>query len=162
MMIEPPAPPALYIFDLDGTLRSCQHRLPILDLKVPNKWEQFFLACDKDEPIPTVIDTLNRLLTSGADIWFFSGCGDIARQLTIDWLVTNTLIKRDQLTEKTLRMRPASQMHVPDYVVKKGWLEAMDPMDRKRLVAVFEDRNSVVAMWRREGVTCFQAAEGDF
>jgi hypothetical protein len=27
---------------------------------------------------------------------------------------------------------------------------------------VFDDRNSVVEMWRREGIPCFQVAEGDF
>jgi hypothetical protein len=30
------------------------------------------------------------------------------------------------------------------------------------LMAVFDDRDKVVAMWRRNGVACFQVAEGNF
>ena len=28
--------------------------------------------------------------------------------------------------------------------------------------AVYDDRNKVVAMWREEGIQCFQVALGDF
>lgn len=31
-----------------------------------------------------------------------------------------------------------------------------------RVEIVFDDRNSVVKMWRLLGLTCFQVAEGDF
>jgi hypothetical protein len=31
-----------------------------------------------------------------------------------------------------------------------------------RLVAVFEDRDRMVKMWRAAGVPCFQVAEGEF
>ena len=34
--------------------------------------------------------------------------------------------------------------------------------DGERLIAVFEDRDRVVAMWRDAGVPCFQVAPGDF
>ncbi|WP_435575134.1 hypothetical protein [Burkholderia plantarii] len=37
-----------------------------------------------------------------------------------------------------------------------------DILDRRRIVAVFDDRDSVVAMWRDAGVTCFQVAPGEF
>lgn len=30
------------------------------------------------------------------------------------------------------------------------------------IVAVFDDRDSVVAMWRQSGLTCLQVAPGDF
>lgn len=42
------------------------------------------------------------------------------------------------------------------------YLGQFDPADRARLVAVFDDRSSVVTMWREHGVTCFQVAPGDF
>ena len=58
-------------------------------------------------------------------------------------------------------MRPANDF-TPDAQLKESWLHAMHPEDRARLVAVFEDRDRVVAMWRRNGVQCFQAAPGDF
>jgi hypothetical protein len=36
------------------------------------------------------------------------------------------------------------------------------PIDRERLVGAFDDRQRVVDMWRRNGITCFQVAPGDF
>ncbi len=48
----------------------------------------------------------------------------------------------------------------PDWIVKKQLLweirKEFDP-----LIAI-DDRNSVVKMWREEGIQCLQAAEGDF
>ena len=38
----------------------------------------------------------------------------------------------------------------------------MSPEDRARLVMVFDDRDRVVNMWRRNGVVCAQVAPGDF
>ena len=34
--------------------------------------------------------------------------------------------------------------------------------DKERLVAVFEDRDRMVKMWRAAGVPCFQVADGEF
>jgi hypothetical protein len=46
--------------------------------------------------------------------------------------------------------------------LKKQWLDSMLVDDRQRLVAVFDDRSSVVKMWRDAGVPCFQVAPGEF
>lgn len=50
----------------------------------------------------------------------------------------------------------------PDAVVKRELFErCVQPA--YDVVAVFDDRNSVVAMWREElGLTVFQVAEGNF
>jgi hypothetical protein len=50
----------------------------------------------------------------------------------------------------------------PDDQLKESWLKAMSPEDRARLVMTFDDRDRVVAMWRRNGVVCAQVAPGDF
>jgi len=55
-----------------------------------------------------------------------------------------------------------SRDHQPDVKLKRQWLHELNPVDRARLVAVFDDRASVVGMWRSEGVACFQVAEGNF
>lgn len=52
--------------------------------------------------------------------------------------------------------------HTPDDKLKKRWLDEMHWDDRSRIVAVFEDRARVVAMWRAAGIPCFQVADGDF
>jgi hypothetical protein len=48
-------------------------------------------------------------------------------------------------------------------VLKRNWYDnVLTAGERRRLVAVFDDRDKVVAMWRSMGVPCFQVAPGDF
>ena len=50
----------------------------------------------------------------------------------------------------------------PDEELKSYWYLSLSEEDKKRLVAVFDDRTKLVKMWRSLGVACFQVAEGDF
>lgn len=158
----------LFIFDLDGTLALTGHRQHMLDDKEdPDRWMNFFLACDKDLPNHPVIDTLDRLhFHGGADFLIWSGRSDIVRDKTVKWLA-------DHLTDGSnndfntsfiharLTMRKHSD-HTPDEELKLSWLRALHPHDRARLVAIFDDREKVVKMWRENGIACFQVAKGDF
>lgn len=141
----------LYIFDLDGTLADNQHRQHLL----PN-WKAFFEACYEDTPIKAVVTTLEMLFDDGAEIWIWSGRSDAVEDLTKDWLEYHL-----NICEFSLKMRPAGD-HRPDDLLKQEWLIEMSFDDRKRLVAVFDDRDKVVKMWRENGVRCFQVAPGDF
>ena len=40
------------------------------------------------------------------------------------------------------------------------WMDDNDDYDD--VFAVFDDRQQVVDMWRQNGLTCFQVADGDF
>jgi len=155
----------LYIFDLDGTLALCDHRRHYLDdVKDPQRWRRFFAACDRDEPNAPVIATLERLRHAGADVWIFSGRSDEVADKTVDWLAQHTSFMSWELSPESkpfLRMRAAGD-HSPDDELKERWFNAMLVDDRQRLVGVFDDRRRVVDMWRRNGVTCFQVAEGEF
>ena len=54
-------------------------------------------------------------------------------------------------------------MYMPDDELKQHWLDDLFPGDiRDRIVAVFDDRQKVVDMWRKNGLTCMQVAPGDF
>ena len=46
----------------------------------------------------------------------------------------------------------------------KSYIEDIDPedMDEAVVVAVFDDRDKVVKMWREIGLTCMQVAPGNF
>jgi hypothetical protein len=48
--------------------------------------------------------------------------------------------------------------HTPDEQLTGGWYYKLGEYNQKRLVAVFDDRDKVVAMWRSKGVACFQVA----
>lgn len=176
----------LYIFDLDGTLALIDHRrhfverpslkcydcgganrascVQCADLDVgwkPN-WPAFFAACIKDVPNYPVIRTMEALVRNGADVWIFSGRSDEVREQTIWWLWAHIdCYTKEDFSGSMLRMRQAGD-YTPDDTLKRQWLKEMLDEDRERLVAVFDDRDRVVQMWRDEGVTCFQVAQGDF
>lgn len=150
----------LYIFDIDGTIANVRHRLHILDeVQGDEKWDQFYALCDQDSPKHNVIALMSELRKT-SDIWFFTGRPERLRIKTVQWLIHNAFIPATQL-ETELMMRPDDD-HRPDDELKQDWYKGMLDVDRDRLVGVFEDRDRVVAMWRREGVQCYQVADGNF
>lgn len=152
----------LFIFDIDGTVALIDHRRPILDeVEDRNRWRRFYAACDKDLPNTPVLSTLERLRITGADIWFFSGRSDEVRGKTADWLAEHTSFMLHEVDGPILTMRELGD-YTKDDELKGRWLHNMLNVDRNRLVAVFDDRKRVVDMWRRNGVACFQVADGDF
>lgn len=177
----------LYIFDLDGTLALIEHRrrlvqhrncVPcagtgrILATEQPSSdcpwcdgkgkfapdWRRFYAACVDDEPNWPVISTMNALLKSGADVQIWSGRSSEVMNQTLAWL--QRFFEADA-EELGLCMRREGDF-TPDDELKRSWLEALNEYDRRRLVAVFDDRQKVVDMWRSHGVACFQVAPGDF
>lgn len=149
----------LYIFDLDGTLALIEHRRHFVEGERKD-WAAFYAACDQDVPNKPVIATMNRLHQANAEVWIFSGRSDEVRYKTVRWLLTHTNLT-DWDANTCLHMRRADD-YTPDDVLKKRWLYDMLTDDRQRLVAVFEDRDRMVKMWRANGVPCFQVAIGDF
>jgi hypothetical protein len=144
----------LYIFDLDGTLADCRHRLHL----IPHDWPAFHATCIYDKPIMPNICTLLTLYTAKCEVWIVSGRNESARKQTMLWLRTHTGI---DFQHHHVMMRPEGDYR-PDDEVKQDVLDNMLHEDRQRLVAVFDDRDRVVSMWRRNKVTCFQVAPGDF
>ena len=152
----------LYIFDLDGTLANIDHRIYHLskNTKEDQKWRDFYAACHDDLPIAAVIRTMASLYQAGSDLLIFTARSDEVRQKTENWLLKNTHLSLENL-EELLYMRKLGD-HQPDTQLKKKWYNELSEEDKSRLVAVFEDRSSVTAMWRSLGVACFQVAPGDF
>jgi hypothetical protein len=158
--MNPSLPRPIWIFDLDGTLALIDHRRPILeDTADPRRWEKFYAACTNDQPNMPVIRIMNMLLAGGHDVRVWSGRSDVVRGPTAHWLFAHTLLGRNECHR--VLMRPASDF-TPDVDLKRSWLGAMPTTERANIQGVFDDRDSVVAMWRNEGLTCFQVAPGDF
>jgi phosphoglycolate phosphatase-like HAD superfamily hydrolase len=153
----------LYIFDLDGTLANAEHRLHHIQGEQKD-WRAFFAACGEDEPIQQTIATFRALRDGGAECWIWTGRSDEVEAQTVQWLRKHgvlDLIDRISGAPERLTMRKAGD-HTPDHKLKFGWLADLEPPERRRLTAVFEDRDAVVRMWRDAGVTCFQVAPGAF
>lgn len=140
------------VFDLDGTLALTEHRAHYLERPSGEKdWRGFYAACDRDEPCHPIIRTLAALWSTGADVEIWSGRSKEVLQKTTDWLAAHGL------GHVPIKMRNEGD-HRPDTVLKKEWL---DECDQKPML-VFEDRASVVAMWRANGIVCCQVAPGEF
>lgn len=159
----------IYIFDLDGTLALIDHRRHILDSDSPTKWRDFFAACVYDQPNLPVIRTMQALRRSGAEIWIWSGRSDEVKAQTVEWLCKHGCFGNTGGflpawpfgAPERFRMRKVGDFTSDDQL-KRTWLSEIEPPEYKRLTAVFDDRDKVVAMWRAAGVPCFQVASGDF
>jgi phosphoglycolate phosphatase-like HAD superfamily hydrolase len=144
----------LYIFDIDGTIADLTHRLHYIQNIKPD-WKAFNSNVMDDAPIKNTIKTL-KLLTNRCEIWFFTGRTEACRTDTENWLSANTGICFPNVTMRAhLDTRP-------DYTVKQEMYERMLVEDKARLIAVFDDRQQVVDMWRKNKVTCYQVAKGNY
>lgn len=147
----------VYLFDIDGTLASVEHRKHLIDGTVtPKDWSAFYAACDQDAPIPHMIE-LARTLALDTDALFVTGRTDDVRDKTLTWLKIQL---GDWMTSEDLYMRPSGD-HRADTIVKSELLDQIIAAGWTPVMA-FEDRASVVTMWRERGVPCCQVAPGDF
>ena len=148
------------IFDLDGTLALIDERRRI-SIKNNGKmdWDTFFNPTNiaLDGPNTPVIETARLFKKNGFDIVIFSGRSEITKEATEFWL------EQFNVPFDVLKMRPTSKefKFMRDDDLKQGWLNELFP-NKSEIFAVFDDRNKVVEMWRRNGITCFQVADGDF
>jgi len=141
----------IVIFDLDGTLADIEHRRHLVS-NGSHKWDEFYEECSNDKPIHAVIRMSQVLRNSFYRIVIFSGRSEIVRGKTEFWL------HRNQIEYDELRMRPDKD-YTPDDQLKERWLSEIN---KGEILCVFDDRQKVVDMWRRNGIQCFQVAEGKF
>lgn len=138
------------VFDLDDTLALTEHRAHHLN-QDPKDWRGFYAACDGDEPFTPIIAVAMALNSAGHDLEIWSGRSEEVRAKTEAWLKPHGI-----LGALPLRMRPEGD-HQPDIKLKAAWLDEGRTPD-----LVFEDRGSMVSMYRDRGIACCQVAPGDF
>ena len=153
----------LYIFDMDGTLSLIDHRVPILQTKDPDRWDKFYSLCHLDKPNKPVIKVMEALYRASNEIWVVTGRREQERKATELWLskYAGFMGLYFKLHPERLVMRSNGDF-TKDYILKEQWLNLMLEADKNRLMGVFEDRQSVVDMYRRNNITVFQVAKGNF
>ncbi len=136
-------PPAILV-DLDGTVAIMGRRSPY-DASMVHL----------DSPNAPVIEAVRAMHAAGHTIIYCSGRTDDYRHLTEEWLARHVGVPY-----AALHMRKTGDAR-KDAVVKR---EIFENRIRHawRVIAVFDDRNQVVQMWRQLGLTVFQVAEGNF
>ena len=163
----------IIVCDLDGTLCNIDHRLHFVqvaegaprvansgDIIYPRKdWDSFFAGVPNDtvnEPVLELLDKFRSDEFRGQQMYeivFCSGRPERCRADTEAWL------KKHDFNHYALWMRQDGDFRRDD-IVKQEILDKY--IDKDRVLFVLDDRDQVVDMWRRNGLTCFQVAEGDF
>lgn len=141
---------AAYIVDIDGTLANLSHRLHYIESE-PKQWDAFFEACADDLPIQDVIDVVKNLPN---EVIYCTGRPERVREHTMRWIQDNGL------PYGLLVMRRDGD-HRPDTIAKKEIMAELQGYGY-RIAGVFEDRPSVVRVWREMGLTVFQMKHEEF
>lgn len=138
-----------YIVDIDGTVA----------LMTSGRSPYDYSRVREDSPFDDVIAVVNALCwdynpDNGADIIVVSGRKSECRDQTEKWLQDNTVL-------------PTAVYMRADGDERKDWKVKYDIFnahirDNYNVLGVFDDRDSVVGMWRALGLTCFQVNYGDF
>lgn len=134
--------PSAILVDIDGTVAHHGKRSPY-------DWHRV----GEDTPNTDVINFILEQTT--CDVIFMSGRDEVCREETEKWIQENVL--REYVD---VYMRPKGDTR-KDSVVK---LELFDKYVRGNwnVLAVFDDRDQVVNMWRELGLLCLQVSPGNF
>jgi len=142
------------LFDIDGTIADIEHRRPLVEGDRPD-WNSFYSRMGDDQPNAPIVELYLTLWDTGKyDLILLSGRNEEHRNLTEKWLVWN------EIPFDKLLMRPSGDFR-PDVDIKKDILMKIQGYGKDILFAV-DDRQSVVDMWRENGITCLQCDVGDF
>lgn len=133
------------IFDIDGTLADITHRLQY----VKNKdYEKFFELMPKDKPRKTE-QTLIKILAKEFKTILLTGRPEVYRTKTETWL------KKHKIPYDNLIMRPIEHYSTHDSQWKANEVRKIETQGHK-VIAIFEDRQSVVNELRTHGYTVLQ------
>ena len=141
----------IIICDLDGTLCNCEHRLHLANSK---NWDKFNAACVDDPVNEDIANILRGLHSRNTKIYIVSGRTDNFKKETKDWLFLNDIPCDKLFMRKEGDHR--SDSHVKEDILIK------DIKDNPNIWFVLDDRQSVVDMWRDNGLRCLQVQRGDF
>jgi len=141
------------IVDLDGTLADVAHRLHHVRGLGRKDWKSFFRAMDQDPLNEWCRELMRGMRALGHEVAIVSGRpGDYAD-------VIRTWLERHEIPYDRMHTRRAGDFR-PDTVVKKEILDA--EFRKEDILFVVDDRQSVVGMWRAEGLVCLQCDPHDF
>jgi len=131
------------IVDIDGTVATRTNRTPFDYSKVLD-----------DAPKQDVISVLLAMWMAGYKIIFVSARDDSCFNDTYAWLCKYCP------PFVTLHMRKSGDTRSDGVVKREIYEQNIQP--EYNVVAVFDDRQKVVDMWRSIGLTCLQVDYGDF
>ena len=170
-----------YIFDIDGTLMNIDHRRHYVEGDKKD-WKSFVDAIEHDTINSPVVETMLLLAENASshrcNFYFLTGRNESQREITQDQIqgfsfnednfhriygIKDDIYRIYNCWEEILLMRPDGDYR-PDAELKSELFDKLVDIhgfDTEDTI-IFDDRQSVVDMWRARGLTCFQVAKGDF
>lgn len=121
-------------------------------IKFSPDYDAFNNSLEKDICHPKVVAICQALAEQYA-IYICTGREQKFREKTEKWLESHGIPFNELL------MRPDGNKD-PDAVIKKVMLDSIQRTCN--VVAVFDDREKVVNMWRENGILCCQVAKGEY
>lgn len=146
----------VYVIDLCGTLTLNQltkrrELIPPVHLRqTPGAWDAFSLAGADEIPNAPMVALTRELRAAGNSVYIVTGRGEIAKQVTIDWL------KRVGAEWDLLIMRPFDDMR-PDHEYKRDVL--INQIGLERISMCFDDTPAVIKELRSLGLCVCQVTD---
>ena len=137
------------IFDIDGTLADCQHRVHHVNGKKKD-WKAFMAGIPNDTPIEQTV-FINRFIATyskSMPIYLCSGRSEDERVETEAWLALSGVEYNQMFMRKSGDYRA-------DHIIKRELLEEIRATGYEPYI-IFDDRQCVVDMWRKEGLFVLQ------
>ncbi|MFA5604160.1 MAG: hypothetical protein WDA12_04870 [Bacilli bacterium] len=148
-----------WIFDLDGTLCDHDHRVSHIlrarESGLRPDYDAYHSACIFDpirKPEVTILNSIQ--MWSNHRTALCTGRPEKFKKLTEDWLEENG-IEYDVLAMRPIGDYLSSAEFKRDWYLNDFKIHYPDSV----VMGVFEDRKSVVDMWRSLGLTCFQTQD---
>ena len=145
----------LIIWDLDGTLTDPTPFLHLIE-NTPKNWDEWNKACVLHKPIPQALHLYKMHCAAGDTNIIFTARKENCRIYTEQWLADHKL----NMMHAGLYMRALDDFR-PDYETKLDMLRSLRQTGQEPFL-VYDDRASVVQMYRDNGVRCFHVADGGF
>lgn len=138
------------IFDIDGTLANCDHRLHHVKNK-PKNWEAFYSGCMDDLVIWPVAKML-ELFSNNHLIYIVTGRPERNRNLTESWLNKNKIYfdKLIMRGDRDFRKSPDYKSSVCDTIKAEG----------NKIFLAVEDREDCINMFINRGIYTFNVSNG--
>lgn len=151
------------IFDIDGTLANVTHRLRHIvpnpdiiyyeDAPFKKDWDSWNALMHLDLPKLPVIQLCKDMFSAGYNIALVTGRQECYRKETQAWLL------KHYVPYDAMHMRATGDKD-HDWSVKERLYDAH--FKNREVAFVVDDRQCVVDMWRRNGLTCLQCQKGDY
>jgi len=148
MLPDYPISTQCFIFDIDGTIADCNHRVHHLSGARKN-WAAFNAAMVNDTPIESTIEVMNALSHNYA-ILLLTGRSEETRDVTEAWL------SRHGISADCLLMRGADDFR-KDWEMKEDFVSEIK--DKFDVHGAFDDSEGVLAMLNRHGIRTFDCSQ---